>query len=332
MIPGISVIVCCYNSASRLRETIKHLALQQVPPDISWEIIIVDNSSTDDTKQVAQSEWDKFGLSYPKFTVADQLTPGLSAAREKGIELAEFEYLLFCDDDNWLYPDYVSTAYKIMDAGPRIGALGGCGIIEAEQPASLTDEELKKLAVNGYQDWAETHHWVYGAGAVYRKSILIKLQKQGWHQISSDRIGKKLLSGGDVEICFMIYLKGYKIAASDKLRFKHFVPLKRQQNTRASDTSFWDAYTNVLLNSYYPILNNDKRSIEEIINKWLVSSTIKLARNIVSLYYIKIKTLGAKSTNLKKAFSYNYGTWRALLQNRKKIIDHNKHIRRLLIS
>jgi glycosyltransferase involved in cell wall biosynthesis len=332
MTPGISIIVCCYNSASRLPETIKHLALQQVPSGIPWEVIIIDNASTDDTKQIAQNEWDKFELSYPKFTVTDQLTPGLSAAREKGIEQAAYEYLLFCDDDNWLYPNYVSASYHIMNADLQIGAIGGCGIIEAEQPASITDEELKKLAVNGYQDWAETHHWVYGAGAVYRKSILMKLQKQGWHQISSDRKGKKLLGGGDVEICFMIYLKGYKIIASDKLLFKHFVPLKRQQNTKVSDTSFWDAYTNVLLNSYYPILNNDKRSIEEIINKWVVSSTIKLTKSILSFHYNKIKTLGSNNINLKKAFSYNYGTWRALLKNRKKIIDHNKHIRQLLIS
>jgi len=329
---GVSIIVCCYNSSSRLPETIKHLALQQVPADIPWEVIIIDNASTDNTKQVAWRQWAKYDLEYPKFTVEDQLTPGLSFAREKGIELAEFEYLLFCDDDNWLYPDYVSTAFKIMQADTQIGALGGCGIIEAEQPTSLTLEELKNIAVSGYQEWAATKHWVYGAGAVYRKSILAGLQKQGWHQISSDRIGKKLLSGGDVELCFILFLKGYKIVASDKLLFRHFVPLKRQQNTHITDTSFWDGYTNVLLNSYYPILNNDKRPIEEIMNKWLLASTAKLVRDTFAMYYNKIKTSGKQNLKRKAGLSYNYGTWRALLENRKKIINHHKHIKQLLLS
>lgn len=332
MTPGVSVIICCYNSASRLPETIKHLALQQVPPEIPWEVIVVDNASTDNTKQTAQHEWNKYAVKNAGFSIVEQLTPGLSFARKRGIEQAQFEYLLFCDDDNWLFDDYVSIIFNTLSADLKIGVLGGCGIIEAEQPACMTLDELKQLAVSGYQDWAETQHWVYGAGSAYRKTLLINLYQHNWEQITTGRIGGKLLSGEDVEICFITFLLGYKIVASDKLLFKHFVPLKRQQNTQVTDTYFWDAYTNVLLNSYYPILNNDDRPIEEIMNKWLFSSTIKLAGNVLSLSYNKIKTWGRQSRSLNKGFSYNYGTWRALLKNRKRIIDHNKHIRQLLIS
>ena len=50
---GISVIVCCYNSAERLTETIKHLAGQNVPHYIPWELIVVDNASTDNTAEIS---------------------------------------------------------------------------------------------------------------------------------------------------------------------------------------------------------------------------------------------------------------------------------------
>ena len=53
---GVSVIVCCYNSAQRLQETIKHLAQQQVPALINWEVIIVNNASTDATYEIALKE------------------------------------------------------------------------------------------------------------------------------------------------------------------------------------------------------------------------------------------------------------------------------------
>ncbi len=52
---GVSVVVCCYNSAPRLPETLMHLFAQIVNPDIKWEIIIINNASTDDTLEVAQA-------------------------------------------------------------------------------------------------------------------------------------------------------------------------------------------------------------------------------------------------------------------------------------
>ena len=57
---GVSVIVCCYNSAERLPETLKYLSMQNVPENMPWEIIIVDNNSTDSTNDVAMEIWNGF--------------------------------------------------------------------------------------------------------------------------------------------------------------------------------------------------------------------------------------------------------------------------------
>ncbi len=59
MSSGASVIVCCYNSAARLPHTLAHLAGQIVPEDFFWEIILVNNASTDNTVECATAIWNK---------------------------------------------------------------------------------------------------------------------------------------------------------------------------------------------------------------------------------------------------------------------------------
>ena len=263
---GVSVIICCYNSAIRLPETLKHLALQNANAELNWEIIIVDNASSDDTSLVARKEWGKYRQQSIDFKVVDQPIVGLSNAREKGIMSAKYEYVLFCDDDNWLFDNYVETAFNIMSQDSSIGVLGGCGLYEPELPVNPEIASHTGYYVNGKQTWAETDHWVYGAGATYRKSVYMDLKNKGWQQLTSDRIGDKLSSGGDVEICFMIYLSGYKILADERLLFKHFVPSKRQKTAYIIELSFWLSYTTVLLTSYYTIFSDEKRPLKKTMN------------------------------------------------------------------
>jgi hypothetical protein len=176
-----------------------------------------------------------------------------------------------------------------------------------------------------------TDHWVYGAGSVYRKSILNGLINDGWQQITSGRKGKSLICGEDTEICFMIYLSGYKISADDKLKFKHFVPLKRQNVAYIVDLCFWQSYSHVLLNSYYPILNDDKRPIKVIINNWLIGATKTYLKNLALLTYQKSRVWEKQTLAERISFNGIYGTWLSLFKNRKKIVRHHEHTKALLV-
>jgi len=331
LVLGVSVIICSYNGAARLPKTLQHLALQQVPAeDIPWEIIIVDNASTDGTTSIAKTEWSNYNLPDVGFKVLQQNRPGKNYAFELGVKEARYEFILTCDDDNWLYPNYVATAFKTMQADTSIGALGGQGIFEPEQPAADGIEKFKEFYVTGPQTWAPEQHWVYGAGSVYKKCVFIDLINSGWQQITTGRQGTKLVCGEDVEICFMIYLMGYKVIAYDKLLFKHFVPLKRQSENYIIKLNFWLSYSNVLLNSYFSILHNDKRPIKSVINKWFLSSTLTVIKNTLSLVYQKIKTRNSLTIKQKIFYNNGYGIWYALFLNRKKIIDHHNRVKALL--
>lgn len=329
---GISVIICCYNSSSRLTETLKNLAMQKVPDGILWEIILIDNASTDATARIARQEWDKFSNVPLRLTILEESRPGKNYAFRTGISASKYAYILTCDDDNWLSSGYVARAYQIMESDTSIGALGGHGTFEPEQPAATEIMSYATYYVNGSQSNAASRHWVYGAGSVYRKSVLTGLFHKGWQQITVGRKGNSLICGEDVELCFAIYLSGYKIVADNRLLFKHFVPKQRQKMSYINKLSYGHGYTNVLLNGYYSILNNDLRPFNKVLDAWLLSSTKTLSKSSVIMLYQSVLNRG-KAVMQQRAllFSAHLGCWQALITNRKKIIKHHRQISALFL-
>src|SRR5262249_52705605 len=92
----LSVVVCTYNRSTSLRRTLAALEAQEVPPGLAWEIVIVDNNSSDDTRAVV----DAFGTacSIP-VRYAFEPRQGLSFARNTGVAHAKGEILACTDDD-----------------------------------------------------------------------------------------------------------------------------------------------------------------------------------------------------------------------------------------
>jgi glycosyltransferase involved in cell wall biosynthesis len=240
---GVSIVICTYNGAARLPQTLHYIANQNVRPGIDWEVIIIDNNSSDDTDAVARQEWAKYGSSVPCL-IRKQPVPGLTAARQMGFAIALYEYVVLCDDDNWLEPDYVNTVYDIMHGNNNIGVLGGNGrLAYGEEPPSWV--MYLNLLAAGPQAPASgkvSRNIVYGAGCVVRKSAYELLHRGGFEFMLSDRMGSVLTSGGDHELCYALALAGYDIWYDDRLRFTHFI-------TR--DRLTWDYYLKYIKESSY---------------------------------------------------------------------------------
>jgi len=225
---GISVIVCTYNGAARLPETIRHIALQQVRPEVPWEVLVVDNASTDRSAAVAAAAWRNFRCPAP-FRVLHQPQKGLAYARELALQEAAYDFALFCDDDNWLSPGYVNLAYDLMKDPPTAGVLGGYGelVFEKDPPAWMHNLTALASGPQALASGKAPYNAVYGAGCVIRKSVVRKLAAAGFKPLLSDRKGKQLSAGGDYELCYAIALAGYDIWYDERLRFKHFIPQHR---------------------------------------------------------------------------------------------------------
>jgi len=234
MTTGMTVVICCHNSVLRIAPTLKHLANQKNLPLSSWEVIIVDNASTDNTSEFSTQVWNDIKGEKPVFKIVQENTPGLSSARKKGIEESNYDYVLFCDDDNWLDENYLSIALNIMQANPLIGALGGTGypVFEDKEPPCFWINQYHTLAVGEQSaidgDITNTRGVLYGAGMIINKTAFNTLKQKFSFQFQvTDRIGKSLASSGDHELCLALKKIGYKIYYSKSLKFQHFIPKQR---------------------------------------------------------------------------------------------------------
>lgn len=230
-IKGVSVIVCCYNSARLLPPTLQQLALQKNISGIPVEVIIVNNTSKDNTTEVAAAEWRKYDTAGIGFTVVDQPIPGLNQAREMGVKNARYSYVIFCDDDNWLCDEYISTAYRIMESNPAIGVLGGEGMAVSDVEIPGWFEKVKSHYAVGRQAAQSgdisNRRYVWGAAMVLRKEVLTDVLNSGIKSYLTDRKGGALSSGGDGEICMWFLLKGYRLWYDVSLVYRHFIPAER---------------------------------------------------------------------------------------------------------
>jgi glycosyltransferase involved in cell wall biosynthesis len=288
-VKGVSIILCCYNSAERLPETLKHLAAQKTGNELPWEVIVVNNNSQDNTVEVAKKEWSKYATT-SSFKIVDQPIPGLSFARKKGIETAKYDYLLFCDDDNWLSENYVQNAFDIMETDKRIGALGGwCEpVFETEEP-----EWFKTFAGNFAVGKTvpktglinEPNGYLYGAGLVIRKSAMGHLYASGFKNILSDRKGKKLSSGGDIELVYALKLAGYAIYFDERLFFKHVMPGARLTFNYLKKIRKSMYYSNFILGMYVDQLKGVPNDLKYLVKRH-IKSIIKempaIARNYLN--------------------------------------------------
>jgi glycosyltransferase involved in cell wall biosynthesis len=227
---GISIIICCYNSATRLPQTLYHVSKQKLPDKVWGEVVLIDNASTDNTAEVAEIEWKKYD-SKIELRIIEEKKPGLINARMKGIEEAKHEIIIFCDDDNWLLDNYLLSAWKIMRDNRRVGALGGEGFPVSSIPLPDWFEEKKGSYACGKQ-WDKNgvctrRMYLWGSGLVTRRSVMGKVFFEKHPMLLTGRKEGVLLAGDDNEICRRIVMLGYDLYYSDLLRFKHFIDEKR---------------------------------------------------------------------------------------------------------
>lgn len=225
---GISVVVCCFNSRARLTPTLQHLAAQDIG-ELLAEVIIVDNNSKDGTVEFAEQLWNALGNPYP-LKVAFESKQGLSYARFCGVLTSAFEYIIFCDDDNWLAENYLQLAVSILNDNGSIGALGGFGVAATEVNLPEWFDNYKGGYAIGDVSISsgvlEDGIFLTGAGMAVRRSLFLTAFENS-PSLITDRVGNQLSSGGDTEICLRFKLLGFQLFYERDLKFKHFIPAER---------------------------------------------------------------------------------------------------------
>ena len=153
----ISIIICSYNRAHNLPECFEHLLKLEGMDAVQWEIILVDNNSTDDTQSVSVRYDETSSLNIRYIFEGQQ---GLSFARNKGIETATGKYVVFIDDDIRVTPQWLRTIYDTFEKF-ECDAVGGRIHIESPQslPAWISPDMYGFL---GHQDFGNEAHQMDG--------------------------------------------------------------------------------------------------------------------------------------------------------------------------
>lgn len=226
---GISVIMCCYNSVSRLSSTMRALARQRLPDRHPCEVVLVDNNSSDGTAEYAVSIWSFYKSEMP-LRICCESKPGLVHARRAGIEAARYDYLIFCDDDNSLSPLYLLTALRIFQRNINIAACGGHGIPAVEGQLPPWFHGYAEAYATGAQNVRRSGGdliCLYGAGLAVRKRALDALRVAGFRGLLTGRSGTALSSGEDTELTNALVLAGFDLHYSEELKFSHYLPQSR---------------------------------------------------------------------------------------------------------
>ena len=226
--------------------------MQLVPGNISWEVIVVNNASTDNTSEIAETEWQKYNHPLGKLRIVDEKEPGLSFARQRGAQEASYKYVIFCDDDNWLDASYISNAFIIMENNPTVGALGGksTATTDDNQFPEWFESKQNGFAVGAQSlvqgDVSQTCS-LWGAGLVTQKELFLNCFSPKYPPILSDRKGSALSSGGDTEYCYRLLLLGYKLFYDESLTFVHFISKERwspdyiERSVKSCETGVFDS-------------------------------------------------------------------------------------------
>ncbi len=113
--PKVSVVISTYNRASMLKRAIQSVLAQTFQ---DFELIVVDNASTDNTQKIVKSFSDE-RLRY----ICHAMNRGGSAARNTGIKNSKGQYIAFLDDDDEWFSQKLEKQVKKMDATPLAGLI-----------------------------------------------------------------------------------------------------------------------------------------------------------------------------------------------------------------
>ncbi|MBN2349210.1 MAG: glycosyltransferase family 2 protein [Bacteroidales bacterium] len=226
---GVSIVICCYNSEKRIPAVLENLSIQQNTTGILWEVVVIDNASTDNTAETALNCWK---LKEVPIHIVYESKPGLSNARIAGLNAANYEYISFIDDDNLVCENWISLTYKIMSSHNDIGICGGLGHPLSETELPIWFEKFQNAFAVGPQNkqigyLASNRNYLYGAGCAIRKSTWNELTCNGFSFQLLGRTGVSLSSGEDMELALAMQLIGYKLWYEPSLHFKHIMPKSR---------------------------------------------------------------------------------------------------------
>ena len=163
----LSLVICTRNRAPQLAETLK--TLDRLTGSMTWELVLVDNGSTDDTQEVMRS----YDSPVSKRIVIEPLR-GSGHARNAGWKAARGEVVVYIDDDCYPAPDFLAMMAKAFDENPALGFVGGRVLLfdPTDYPITIQTREYRLEIRPG--DFVQAGQ-IHGASMGLRRAALLEV-------------------------------------------------------------------------------------------------------------------------------------------------------------
>jgi len=221
----VDVVICTYDNAAGLDRTLQALG-RSAPPEGRWGVLVVDNNSTDDTQQVVQRHRRSGAL--PALSCVEEPRQGLTWARLRGVESTTAPWVAFVDDDCIVDERWVERTVAFARTHPDAGGFGGRVVLdhEGDVPPLVRDRYGWAFAEQDLGDEVQPVGCLVGAGMVLSRAAL---EECGWTRepLLSDRVGKRLVSGGDVELALRVASTGRPLWYVPACEIRHEIPARR---------------------------------------------------------------------------------------------------------
>lgn len=231
-----TVAICTYNGAQRLPAVLDYLRRQIDTEDIRWEVLVVDNNSSDRTAEVV-SRYTQLWPDDCDLRYILESKQGVLYARDRAIREAKSAELVgFLDDDNWPDPHWVAEAVRFGKAHPQAGAYGGIidAKLDSEPPAYFDRVKLFFAVYNRgpqpirYDRTAKPRRIPAGPGSVVRKQAWIDCLPKKLNLQGRDETQKTMLGAcEDLECMYHIQNSDWEVWHNPKMRIWHHLPAHR---------------------------------------------------------------------------------------------------------
>lgn len=228
----LSIIIPTRNRSNLLHNTIESITKQSLSKD-KFEVIVIDNGSTDDTKEIIMS----FNSRLPNLVYYYDATPGLHVGRHNGYKLAKSDILVYADDDIEAFPTWLEGIFESFQ-DPDVMLVGGKDLPKYEQKPPFWIEEqwyninedgrtLDALSLIDLGDEIKAipPFYVYGCNYSVRKSLI--RETKGFHPDGVPFNMIELRGDGEWYVNKYIMEHGYKVMYNPKASIYHVVTKER---------------------------------------------------------------------------------------------------------
>jgi len=202
--PVVSVIIPTYNQATFLSKAIESVINQTY---INWELIVVNNYSSDNTEEIVKKYND------PRIRIINYRNYGIIAApRNAGVSRAKGEYIAFLDSDDFWYIDKIAKSLCVLD--------GGADLVCSGEVWRKGEAELRRVSY-GPSDKSDFRSLLFNGNCISTSAVVLK--KSFFNNISGFSEKKEFVLSEDYDLWIKLAKNGCKIEFIDSMLGEYII-------------------------------------------------------------------------------------------------------------